>query len=75
MTDSELIDRIFAAAHAETGKDFDDAKWICGVVLLADVLLNIEEPDEREKKINGLWREIRDALSGIPKIMETGKLN
>jgi hypothetical protein len=72
-TAEEEIDRVFAAADLDSGKHLE-TKWIMGVVMLADVLLHKDEL-EREKLLNGLWREIRDALVGIPKIMQTGKLN
>ena len=71
MTEQQLVDRIFAAADLESGEQLE-AKWIAAVVMLADCLLRKDE-FEREKLLSGLWREIRDALSGIPKIMKTGK--
>jgi hypothetical protein len=60
-----FLDRVFNDAHS--GEHLDEAKWATGVVLLTHVLLNKDEL-EREKRINGLWRELRDALAGIPKI-------
>ena len=66
-----FVDRVFDGA-AE-GDHLDDAKWAVGITLLAGVLLRKDER-ERERKLNSLWREIRDAIAGIPKISVPGKM-
>lgn len=64
----DLIDRIFDAPDFENLPPED--KWVAGVVLLADVLLR-KDPFEREKLLNGLWRELREAIATIPIIQRT----
>jgi hypothetical protein len=75
MTADELITRVFEIAHAAPDAESEARKetlWVIGVTLLADVLLSKDEI-EREKLLNGLWRELRAALADIPEIVRTGQ--
>ena len=68
MSTSDLfVDRVFDAAIGQPS----EAKWAVGITLLTDVLLGCGDELERERLINGLWRELRAALD-IAKDPECG---
>jgi hypothetical protein len=72
--DEAILDRIFAVAleggDADITRRKDDL-WIAGITLLADVLLRTDQL-KRERLLRGLQGELREALTGITRLMHEG---
>ena len=65
MTERALVDAIFRTVLEGTDGDIEARRnglWVAGITLLADVLLSCRDELERERLLNGLWREFRAAL-------------
>jgi hypothetical protein len=69
-----LIDKIFDAAglggpSADT-KDHKDTVWIAGLTLLTDTLLRSTDELDRERRLRGLPRELRTAITRVSEIRQ-----
>jgi hypothetical protein len=70
--EAELVDRIFDIAGLDHDQNLD-AKWVAGITLLAHVLRR-ENEVARERRLRGLEKDVREALTAIEKIGHAGGL-
>jgi hypothetical protein len=64
------VDEVFNVAGFAHDELLDD-KWIVGITMIAHVLGRLDDVS-RERKLQGLEGEVREALSDIKKIMQGG---